>query len=171
VSVPAQPTALAMTSDQVSTSIDAVLDLLLLVVLLLPLVFALCHFILPICLSHPGRGNRTRISPTQYCYFARVVIEGHQVAPDLLSFLVVYGVCAAHGRVDELGECLRVGGWRGEAGRTFGAANSLREVGLAAIWRCNGALLEVIGRCGLLVGDGRRQRSVFETAGRARRQT
>lgn len=81
-----------MSSDEISASCDAVLRLLLLVLVFLVLVFMFRDFLIARFRSDDVFWYWAGSSVPQYHDVARLIIEGHKIAPDLLALLIFYCV-------------------------------------------------------------------------------
>jgi hypothetical protein len=78
------------------------LSLLLLVVLFLALVCMASNLVITCRWADPILGNGACLTAAQDKDIARACVEGNQVSPDLLAFLVLYGIGSVLWRVDEL---------------------------------------------------------------------
>jgi hypothetical protein len=158
-------TALSMAANEISASRNTTLLLVLFIMFFLALVLRLAHMLRAIRLSDKRAGNWTGLSTAQDHYVAISAVHGHQVPPHLLALLVLDCIRPASGRVDELRKGLGIRGRRRQT-----AAYSL--AGAAARGRALGSFLVLLRGLagGFLVGDGRRQRALLQTASVCRRR-
>lgn len=91
-----------MAPYQISASRDAILLFFRLVMFFLSSIFAPWHFFVAIGFAYERGRHRTGFPPPEHHDLPRVVVHGYEVAPHLLALLVLYGICAIDGRVDEL---------------------------------------------------------------------
>lgn len=95
-------TTLAMSTNEVSASSDAMLRFLLLILIFPVLILVLGDLLLARFWSDHVPWDWASCPLPQYQDVARLIIKGHKIAPYLLALLIFYCVRPCLWRIDEL---------------------------------------------------------------------